>query len=122
MAQDGGAALLGASAFERQQFDLRELAQPVDALDVLNRYYAIVTPIIHAHGGTIDNFRGDGLIIRHSLFSDTSTEGVYVIGFCYPVVPQGAARIRVQVSAVHTRADLDFALEAFSVVKRELEA
>jgi glycine C-acetyltransferase len=40
-------------------------------------------------------------------------EGVYVIGFSYPVVPQGKARIRVQISAAHSRADLDFALQAF---------
>jgi glycine C-acetyltransferase len=46
-------------------------------------------------------------------------KGVYVIGFSYPVVPQGKARIRVQVSAAHTRADLEFALEAFAAVKSE---
>jgi glycine C-acetyltransferase len=46
--------------------------------------------------------------------------GVYVVGFSYPVVPQGKARIRTQVSAAHTRADLDFALQAFAEVKREL--
>ncbi len=44
-------------------------------------------------------------------------EGVYVIGFSYPVVPQGKARIRTQVSAVHSRQDLEFAVEAFSKVK-----
>ncbi len=44
-------------------------------------------------------------------------EGVYVIGFSYPVVPQGKARIRVQLSAAHTRADLEFALQAFRRVK-----
>jgi glycine C-acetyltransferase len=46
--------------------------------------------------------------------------GVYVIGFSYPVVPQGKARIRVQVSAAHTRDDLDFAIEAFAATKAEL--
>ena len=46
-------------------------------------------------------------------------KGVYVIGFFYPVVPQGAARIRTQVSAAHSRADLEFALNAFSEVKKE---
>ena len=47
-------------------------------------------------------------------------EGIYVIGFFYPVVPQGAARIRVQLSAAHTRAHLDQALAAFEKVAREL--
>jgi len=47
-------------------------------------------------------------------------EGVYVIGFSYPVVPQGKARIRVQLSAAHTRADLEFALQAFRRVKNIL--
>jgi glycine C-acetyltransferase len=46
--------------------------------------------------------------------------GVYVIGFSYPVVPQGKARIRTQISAAHSRADLELALKAFAEVKREL--
>jgi glycine C-acetyltransferase len=46
--------------------------------------------------------------------------GVFVTGFGYPVVPQGQARIRCQVSAAHTRDDLDLALDAFSAVGREL--
>ncbi|MBI3185929.1 MAG: glycine C-acetyltransferase [Myxococcales bacterium] len=47
-------------------------------------------------------------------------EGIYVIGFSYPVVPQGQARIRTQMSAAHERAHLDRALEAFAKVGREL--
>ena len=47
-------------------------------------------------------------------------KGVYVIGFFYPVVPQGAARIRTQVSAAHSREDLQFAIRAFAEVKSEL--
>ena len=49
-------------------------------------------------------------------------EGVYVIGFFYPVVPQGAARIRTQVSAAHTREDLDFAIQAFLETHMEFAA
>jgi glycine C-acetyltransferase len=48
------------------------------------------------------------------------TKGVYVVAFSYPVVPQGKARIRIQISAAHTRADLEFALEKFAEVKRDL--
>jgi glycine C-acetyltransferase len=48
------------------------------------------------------------------------TKGVYVIGFSYPVVPQGKARIRVQVSAAHNQDDLAFAVAKFQEVKAEL--
>jgi len=47
-------------------------------------------------------------------------EGVYVTGFFFPVVPKGQARIRTQMSAAHTKEDLDFAVEAFAKVGREL--
>ncbi len=46
--------------------------------------------------------------------------GVYVIGFSYPVVPQGKARIRTQISAAHTREDLEHAVKAFVAVKQQL--
>jgi glycine C-acetyltransferase len=45
--------------------------------------------------------------------------GVYVIGFSYPVVPKGAARIRTQISAAHSEADIDFAIKAFTEVGKE---
>ena len=48
--------------------------------------------------------------------------GIYAIGFFYPVVPQGKARIRVQISAGHTREDLDKAVEAFSQAYSEIAA
>ena len=48
--------------------------------------------------------------------------GIYAIGFFYPVVPQGKARIRTQISAAHTQADLDKAISAFSSTHQELLA
>ena len=47
-------------------------------------------------------------------------KGVYVIGFFYPVVPHGTARVRTQVSAAHSREDLEFAVNAFAEVNQEL--
>jgi glycine C-acetyltransferase len=49
-------------------------------------------------------------------------KGVYVVAFTYPVVPQGKARIRTQISAAHTRAVLEFALTKFAEAKMELDA
>ena len=54
-------------------------------------------------------------------FADRMLEkGVYVIGFSYPVVPMGKARIRTQVSAAHSKEDLDFAVRCFREVKEEM--
>ncbi|NLO01982.1 MAG: glycine C-acetyltransferase [Bacteroidales bacterium] len=47
-------------------------------------------------------------------------EGIYVIGFCYPVVPRGKARIRVQLSAAHTTSQIDLAVEAFIKTAKKL--
>jgi glycine C-acetyltransferase len=48
-------------------------------------------------------------------------EGVYVTGFSYPVVPEGKARIRTQMSAAHSREDLEMAIEAFNTVKKQID-
>ncbi|HEV2095951.1 MAG TPA: glycine C-acetyltransferase [Chthoniobacterales bacterium] len=48
-------------------------------------------------------------------------KGVYVIGFFYPVVPHGTARVRTQVSAAHSREDLEFAVQAFAETNEELK-
>ena len=47
-------------------------------------------------------------------------KGVYVVSFCYPVVPKGKDRIRTQISAGHTKEDLDFAVKCFGEVKKEM--
>ena len=47
-------------------------------------------------------------------------EGIYVIGFSYPVVPRGQARIRVQLSAAHSPEDIEKAISAFIRVGKEL--
>jgi glycine C-acetyltransferase len=46
--------------------------------------------------------------------------GIFVVGFSYPVVPRGEARIRVQMSAAHDRSELDEALDSFQDVGAEL--
>ena len=48
-------------------------------------------------------------------------KGIYVIGFFYPVVPKKMARIRVQISAAHSKEQIDFALNAFYSVGKELK-
>jgi glycine C-acetyltransferase len=48
-------------------------------------------------------------------------KGIYVIGFFYPVVPHGTARVRTQVSAAHSREDLEFAVRAFAETDAELQ-
>ncbi len=57
--------------------------------------------------------------LAHDVARDMLAEGIYVIGFSYPVVPKGKARIRVQVSAAHTREHLDRALAAFKKVGKK---
>lgn len=54
-------------------------------------------------------------------FFPSAARGIYVIGFSYPVVPQGKARIRVQISAAHTEQEIDQAVQAFIEVGRELK-
>lgn len=58
--------------------------------------------------------------LAHRMAARLLEKGVYVVGFSYPVVPKGKARIRVQMSAALVREDLDLALRAFAEVKHEL--
>ena len=59
-------------------------------------------------------------VLSQNMAAKLLEKGVYVIGFFYPVVPKGTARIRVQISAAHTKEDLDFAIEKFKEVKEEM--
>ena len=70
---------------------------------------------------TIGNMLGDAVVAQK--MSERLLElGIYAIGFFYPVVPQGKARIRVQISAGHTKDDLDKAVAAFAAAQGEIAA
>ena len=58
--------------------------------------------------------------LAHEFARRMLDKGVYVVAFCYPVVPKGRDRIRTQISAGHTREDLDFAIRCFGEVKQEM--
>ncbi len=58
--------------------------------------------------------------LAHEMADRLLDKGIYVIGFSYPVVPKGEARIRVQISAAHTEDELKYAVEMFSAVGKEL--
>lgn len=61
-------------------------------------------------------------VIAQNMAAKLLDEGIYVIGFFYPVVPKGQARIRVQISAAHDKAQLDKAIEAFVKIGKEVGA
>ncbi len=58
--------------------------------------------------------------VAHEFAARMLEKGVYVVAFCYPVVPKGKDRIRTQISAGHTKEDLDFAIKCFGEVKQEM--
>ena len=95
-----------------------------DKLEVNTRYFreAMTTAGFNLAPGEhpiVPVLLGDAALATQ--FADKMLEhGVYVIGFSYPVVPIGKARIRTQISAAHTRDELEQAIMAFSTVKREL--
>jgi glycine C-acetyltransferase len=60
--------------------------------------------------------------LAQNMANDLLDEGIYVVGFSYPVVPLGQARIRVQVSAAHTREHLDRCMDAFVRVGKQYGA
>lgn len=103
---------------------LRESTALRDRLEANTRYFRegltrLGFPVIPGTHPICPVMLGDAALATR--FADALLDkGVYVIGFSYPVVPQGKARIRTQVSAAHTREELTMALEAFAAVKREL--
>ena len=60
-------------------------------------------------------------VLAQQMASRLLEKGIYVIGFFYPVVPKGTARIRVQISAAHSKKDLDLAIEKFKEVYKEFK-
>ena len=60
-------------------------------------------------------------VLSQQMASKLLDMGIYVIGFYFPVVPKGQARIRVQISAVHNTNHLDKAIESFTTVGKELD-
>ncbi len=58
--------------------------------------------------------------VAHEMASRMLEKGVYVVAFCYPVVPRGRDRIRTQISAGHCREDLEFAVRCFAETRREM--
>lgn len=57
--------------------------------------------------------------LAHAMANDLLDEGIYVVGFSYPVVPKGQARIRVQLSAAHSEDQIDRTIEAFKTIGRK---
>jgi len=74
-----------------------------------------ITPVLFGH-------LKDDAKIAQEFAAELLEEGIYVIGFSYPVVPKGKARIRVQISAAHSKENIDFALKKFTKVGKKLGA
>ena len=83
------------------------------------RLTALGFRLVPGHHPIIPVMLGDATLAT-SMADRLLREGVYVVGFSFPVVPKGQARIRVQMSAAHTRAQLEQAVSAFAKVGREL--
>jgi len=105
--------LIGRSTDLRERLweNTRFFREEMDKLgfDVLSGEHPIVPIMI-----------GDA-IMAQKMAARLLEKGVYVISFSYPVVPKGAARIRTQMSAAHSREDLRFAIDKFQEVKQELD-
>lgn len=95
-----------------------------DKLDENTKYFRqeikkIGLDIIESEHPIVPIMLGDA-VLSQKMAEKLLEKGVYAVGFYFPVVPKGKARIRTQISAAHTKEDLDFAIKAFKEVKEEL--
>ncbi|MDF2949451.1 MAG: glycine C-acetyltransferase [Sedimentibacter sp.] len=103
---------------------LMESTKYRDKLDENTKYFRqeikkIGLSIIESEHPIVPIMLGDA-VLSQKMAERLLEKGVYAVGFYFPVVPKGKARIRTQISAAHTKEDLDFALNAFKEVKEEL--
>ena len=103
---------------------LEESTELIDQLEENTNYFKagmrrVGLPIKDGESAIVPVMLGDARLSQ-TMANRLLEEGIYVIGFFFPVVPKGAARIRVQLSSAHTREQLDRAIAAFEKVGREL--
>nr|WP_300092596.1 glycine C-acetyltransferase [Sedimentibacter sp.] len=103
---------------------LMESTKYRDKLDENTKYFReqikkIGLTIIESEHPIVPVMLGDA-VLSQKMSEKLLEKGVYAVGFYYPVVPKGKARIRTQISAAHSKEDLDFAINAFKEVKEEL--
>jgi glycine C-acetyltransferase len=115
-------AIAGASLKVLQM--LMESTKYRDKLDENTKYFReqikkIGLTIIESEHPIVPIMLGDA-VLSQKMSEKLLEKGVYAVGFYYPVVPKGKARIRTQISAGHSKEDLDFAINAFKEVKEEL--
>jgi len=103
---------------------LEESSELLERLSENSRYFrgkmeAAGFSLVPGHHPIIPVMLGDA-VLAQKMAARMLEEGIYVVGFSFPVVPKGQARIRTQMSAAHTRQHLDQAIDAFIRVGREL--
>ena len=113
------AATLTALEMLQESTDLR------DKLEANTRYFRdaiskLGLTIVPGEHPIVPVMLGDARLASQ-MADNLLAKGLYVIGFSFPVVPHGKARIRTQISAAHSREDLEFAVEMFAQAKRELQ-
>lgn len=115
-------AIAGASLKVLQM--LTESTKFRDTLEENTKYFRqeikkIGLNIIESEHPIVPIMLGDA-VLSQKMAEKLLEKGVYAVGFYFPVVPKGKARIRTQISAAHTKEDLDYAIKAFKEVKEEL--